>query len=466
MKQEALKIPVVRNEIITMQIDTMAYDNAAIGRYKDFVVMVDRGAPGDEVKVEITLVKENYARGKIIEIISSNSEYRIDPKCKLFKVCGGCQWQHLPYEKQLEQKDLLMGNFTKKLNLEDEILKNILPANSSWKYRNKVQYPVRTVESTGRLKAGYFEWNSNDLINVKHCPIQYDLFEEIIETIRELAPKYRLISKSSKRSSEDLKGGFLRHVCVRASEKTGEALLTLISSKDDFTGSKEFAKEVMEKHKELVGVTFNINKGSTNVIYGDKSRILGGRDFIYEEISNVKFKVSSNAFFQINTTQAETIINIIKSYLSDKNKNLLDAYCGVGFISLCLAGKFERVIGIEEVQSAIESAKLNAKDNNIQNAEFIFGKVENKIEDILESHHPDTVILDPPRIGCNKAVIEALLAKKPQTIIYVSCNPSTLVRDLEKLQSHYKIKSIQPVDMFPHTYHIENVVFLERIAIL
>ena len=471
-KSTLQSIPVSQGEIIDLQIEAMSYDNAAIARYKDFVVFVDRGSPGDEVKAEITTLRPNYARAKIIEIKESDSNYRIEPLCKIFKVCGGCQWQHLPYEKQLEQKNLLLKNFFSKLDLKPDVLKNIIGVDDPWHYRNKVQFPVRTVRETGRLKAGYFEWHSNELVNVKHCPIQNNLFDEIVETVRELAPKYRIIAYTGKRGPGTSPSGWLRHICVRMGENTKEALLTLVGINENLSHSQEFANEVMGKHSELVGVCININTNTTNVIYGEKTKVIKGKGYIYEDINGLKFKISATSFFQVNTKQTIKLLDIMGNMMDDPSGRLydgiLDAYCGVGLIALSLAKHAQKIIGIEEIKQSIDDAEYSAKENNIKNVTFINGKVENKIEDVLEKENPEVIILDPPRAGCNKTILENIINSNVKKIIYVSCNPSTLARDLEILcrggfETHpFQIKSIQPIDMFPHTYHVECVVLLEK----
>ena len=472
-KSTLQNIPVSAGEIIDLQIDSMAYDNSALARYKDFVIFVDRGAPGDSVQAQITTLRPNYARAKIIEIKKSDSNYRTEAPCKLFKVCGGCQWQHLPYEKQLEQKDLLLKNFFSKLNLEESVLKSIIGANNSfviarsisdeaisqkqyrsgeiaspasgglamtggeWHYRNKVQYPVRTIEDTGRLKAGYFEWHSNDLINIKYCPIQNNLFDSIVETVRELAPKYKIIAYSSKN-----KTGWLRHICVRIGENTNEALLTLVAVNESLSRSQEFANEVMSRHTELVGVCININTNTTNVIYGSKTKVLKGRGYIFEKINNLKFKISATSFFQVNTLQTTKLLDVIDNMIhGDAPLGLLyniilDAYCGVGLMSLFLSKHAKQIVGIEEVKQSIDDAIFSAKENKIQNTVFINAKVENRIKDILEKYKPEVVILDPPRAGCNKKILENVLSSNVKKIIYTSCNPSTLTRDLEILRNN------------------------------
>ena len=449
-------IPVSIGQVIDLNIDSMAYDNSAIGRYKDFVIMADRGAPGDFVRAQITTLRPNYGRAKIIEIKKSDQNYRIEAPCKLFKVCGGCQWQHLPYEKQLEQKDLLLKNFFSRLDLKEGVLKNIIGAKNTWNYRNKVQFPVRTVESTGRLKAGYFEWHSNDLVNIKHCPIQNSLFDEIVETVRELAPKYKITAT------------WLRHICIRMGINTGEALLTLVTRNENFSKSQDFANEVMKKHPSLVGVCININKNTTNVIYGEKTIVLKGRGYIFEKIKDLRFKISATSFFQVNTRQTEKLLDIIGEMINEIGSTILDAYCGTGLISLFLAKNAKKIISIEEIKQSIEDATSSTKKNNIRNTTFILGKVENKIKDILDKEKPEIVILDPPRTGCNKKILENICNSSVKKIIYVSCNPTTLARDLEILcrggfQTHpYEIKSIQPIDMFPHSYHVECVVLLKK----
>jgi len=459
------KAPLLKDQIIDLHIDSMAYDNSALARYEDFVVFVDRGAPGDDLSCQITTLRPDYARAKILEIKKSDPDYRIEPKCKLFKVCGGCQWQHLPYEKQLEQKDLLVERFVAKLNLEKDVLKKIIGADDIWNYRNKVQFPVRTVQDTGRLKAGYFEWHSNELVNVKSCPIQVSLFDDIVQAVRELAQEYKITAYDAKS-----KKGWLRHICVRYGTNTGETLLTLVTRDEKLSGSQDFANKLMKQFPALVGVCLNINTGTTNVIYGPVTKVIKGRGYIFEEINGLRFKISATSFFQVNTKETQRLLTTIKNYADlSKNEIVLDAYCGGGLISLALAGNVKKVIGIEEAEESVHDAIFSAKENNIKNVLFTYGKVENKIEGILENEKPDVVVLDPPRIGCNKKVLQSILCRDAPSgrlvkkIIYVSCNPNTLVRDLEILcVGGFKIKLIQPVDMFPHTYHIESVVLLER----
>ncbi len=469
-KSTLQSIPVSAGEIIDLQIESMAYDNAAVAHYKDFVIFVDRGAPGDLVQAQITTLRPNYARAKILEIKKSDSNYRLDPKCKILKVCGGCQWQHLPYEKQLEQKDLLVKNFFSKFDLPEGVLKNTIGAEQAqWNYRNKVQYPVRTVSETGRLKAGYFEWHSNELINVKHCPIQNNLFDEIIETVRELASKYKIVAYAGRLGPGTQSSGWLRHICVRAGMNTGEYLLTLVAVNEHLSRSQEFAAELMQRFPKLVGVCININTNTTNVIYGDKTKVIKGKGYLSEKVNDLRFKISATSFFQVNTVQAERLLKIIGEMIGGRDiasqrldSVILDAYCGVGLFSLALSKYAKQVIGIEEIKQSIEDARFSAKENNIQNVTFINGKVENKINDLFDKNKIDIIVLDPPRAGCNKTILASIAEHKVSKIIYVSCNPSTLVRDVEILKSkNYKIKTIQPIDMFPHSYHIETVVLLE-----
>ncbi len=461
-KSTLQSIPVQLGQVIDLKIESMAYDNSAIGRYKDFVIMVDRAAPGDEIKAEITSLRPNYARAKIVDLVKFDNSYRIEAECKIFKVCGGCQWQHLDYKKQLEQKDLLLKSFFSKLELEDGVLKNTIGMDDIWHYRNKVQYPVRTVKDTGRLKAGYFEWHSRDLINVKFCPIQNDIFDSIIETVRDLAPKYRITAYDGAE-----KRGWLRHICLRSGRNIKgdlEVLLTLVVVTEEMKNSDEFTREVMKKHPEVVGICLNKNTNTTNVIYGDKTKVLAGRGFLFETLNGLIFKISATSFFQVNSKQAEKMLNIIDKYADLKGDEVvLDAYCGGGVIAISLAKNAKKVLGIEEIRQSIEDANYSAKQNKVTNFTFLNGKVENKIHDVLDEFNPDLVVLDPPRGGCNKKVIEDLLNFDVKKIIYTSCNPTTLARDLDLLSPKYKIKSIQPLDMFPHSYHVENVVLLERI---
>ena len=224
----------------------------------------------------------------------------------------------------------------------------------------------------------------------------------------------------------------------------------------------------MRRHSELVGVCININTKTTNVIYGEKTKVIKGRGYIFEKINNLKFKISATSFFQVNTSQAIKLLNIIKGMIDSKDAPLgrlntvLDAYCGGGLLAFSLADKAKQIVGIEEIKQSIDDAIFTAKENKINNIKFVVGKVENKIKEVLSGENPEMIILDPPRIGCNKKILESIAAANVKKIIYVSCNPTTLARDLEILKNDFEIKSIQPIDMFPHSYHIECVVLLER----
>jgi len=465
MAKETLKsIPLSENQTFEIEITSMAYDNSAVGRYKDFVVFVDRAAPGDKVLAQATTLRHNYARAKILEVQGSDPIYRIEAKCKVFKVCGGCQWQHLPYEKQLEQKNILIADFLKTLNISSDQIKPIIPSPDIWNYRNKVQYPVRTIEETGRLKAGYFEWHSNELVNIKHCPIQNNLFDEIIEAVRNIAEKYKIIAYDS-----STKKGWLRHICVRLGINTGEALLTLVGVDLGLSNSQMFVSELMGKFPQLVGVCINVNNQTTNVIYGNKTEVLKGKGYINEIVNGIKFKISATSFFQVNTLQTEKLLSTISDLLQLSGEEVLvDAYCGVGLISLYMAKFVKKVIGIEEIKQSIEDAKTSLQENNINNVILINGKVENKIQQGIETYKPEVIILDPPRGGCAKNILNTICDSDVRKIIYVSCNPSTLIRDLnilclgESNQRGFSIKTIQPIDMFPHSYHTECIVLLER----
>jgi 23S rRNA (uracil1939-C5)-methyltransferase len=446
-----------------LKIESLTYGPFAISHAEDGqVVFVENACPGDELTAEIYDRRKDFSYAELVEISHLSDLRNPEPQCKLHKICGSCQWQHIDYKAQL--------NFKKK-NLEDLItganlnlshltsnngqIPDIIGMDNPWTYRNKVCYPVKTVPSTGRLQAGYFKRNSNELINIKYCPIQYEIFDAIIESVKDLCSEHSITDE------------VLRHILLRSNSDKSQVLLCLIVKKrelfqETFETIKNIFKELSENYPELKTCTINYNTLSTNVILGDRTETVIGSGYIYETVLDLKFRISTTSFFQVNTEQFSKIIKLMIPELNN-SQNILDAYCGAGLISLSLAKQIEnlKITGIELVSSAIKDAQKNAEINNL-NAEFIEAKLEDKIEEL--NNHYDLIIVNPPRKGCTNKVLEALIKISSPKIIYVSCNPSTLVRDLTKLQeAGYRIKSFQGVDMFPHTYHVETVVVLENI---
>lgn len=422
-------------------------------------VFIENACPGDVVEAEIYDQRKDFAFATLINVDENSSLRDLDPPCKLHKICGSCQWQHITYAEQLNFKrtnliELLRQN---KIEFDYDSIPNLIGMDNPWNYRNKIIYPVDIVKKTGRMLAGYFKRNSNELINIKHCPIQYSIFDAIMTKTKDLT------------SEKNLDRGVLRHVLMRSNIDFSEILICFIVRKSkldphNYDAMVEILTELREDFPEIKTTTLNYNDLSTNVILGDYTKTIRGDGYITETFGDIKLKISTTSFFQVNSSQFLKIIDIIKSKLNRQGEaiKLLDAYCGIGTISLSLAKAFPElhITGIELVESAIVDAKRNAKINQITQAEFIVGKVEDQIDNLLDQKF-DAVIINPPRKGCTNKVLDALGKIASPQIIYVSCNPATLSRDIKHLEQYgYKLEFIQSIDMFPHSFHFETVAIL------
>ena len=420
-------------------------------------LFIENACPGDEVKYEIYDERKNLSYANITELVTASPLRAQNPKCKIHKICGSCQWQHIKYQEQLKLKkqnllDLIQQS---KINIEGLEIPDLIPMKDPWNFRNKVIYPVDTVKSTGRLLAGYFKRNSNELINIKYCPIQYSIFDEIIERLKELCTENG-ISKQ-----------FLRHLLLRSNSNQKQILVCLIVRekelpKDKYLKLKKTLKQISEDYPVIKTTSINYNDNSTNVIMGSKTEVVTGPGYIMENFKGLDLKISTESFFQVNTEQFGKIIDLLAEHVQDQEK-ILDAYCGIGTISLSLAKlKTElEITGIEIIEAAVENAKLNAEHNQI-NAKYICSKLEDKIEEFTEENF-DSVIINPPRKGCTNKVLDTLGKIKSEKIIYVSCNPATLTRDIKHLEGlGYKTSFLQSIDMFPHSFHFETVAILEK----
>jgi 23S rRNA (uracil1939-C5)-methyltransferase len=481
------------------------------GVSKDFAipVFINKVAPGDRLLAEIYDNRRTFAKGQLLQLIEP-SEDRIEPPCKLFKVCGGCQWMHINYTAQLNYKrDLIEQSLLhiagQELGKElSQVLMPTIGSEEQLAYRNKVQLPVRNPNDSKRLLAGYFETNSHNLVNIKHCPIQPNLLDSILEQIKILAEKYEITAYNEK-----IGQGLLRHINMRINKDHNAVLVTLVLNckQNNLSANlKELASLLAQQFEQIKGVCVNFNDNKGNRILGDQTLCLTGEPYIEESISSqrkdlpqklqsgLRFRLSPESFFQINTNQAIKLLEIIaeqvKEFIPANNDQitLLDAYAGVGTIALWLSPFVSKVIAIESNPQAVKDGQINQKLNNIENVHFQLNKVEDYLPTMLKNKSSvDIVVLDPPRQGLKPEVVEAIIKLQPKLIIYVSCNPVTLARDLRLILSSespnlidpndidskiknsclnsnfgYKVEKIIPVDLFPQTYHIESVTVLKR----
>lgn len=427
-----------------------------IARIDGFVVFVENSCPQDEVKIRLTKVTKNYANASIVEIITP-SPHRVEPFCQMQKVCGACQLQFIDYDYQLELKRQIVEDAIQYIaGLDIEIPKPIASPDIK-AYRHKVQYPISETKVSKRILAGYYKSKSHDIVNIKHCPIQPAICDKIIELIRDKAFDYGISGFNEKKHTGDL-----RHVVLRCSAATGKVLVTLVvNATKTFDRLDDFANAILKEIYEVSGVCVNFNSKKTNVILGDKTECLCGKDFVKEYILEKTFKIGPNTFFQVNPKSAENIFCYVKDYIKNNlpDAMVLDAYAGVTSFGVCVADVCKKVVSVEENAEAVALAREIVEKNDIKNVEIhnqdalqFFQKEKRKF---------DVVILDPPRKGCSEVSLNEVIRLSKGTIIYVSCNPATLARDLKYfIERGAKVESIQPFDMFCHTYHIENVAII------
>lgn len=437
-------------------IDKITNLGLGLSRIDNFVVFTQNVCPGDEVEIKIDKINKHYANGSVVEIIKP-SPHRVKPFCPMQKICGACQIQYIDYEYQLELKQKIVQETMDKIGGLDIKIPSPEPSPQIKNYRHKIQYPISQTKNSGRILAGYYKPSSHEIVNIKYCPIQPEICDDIIEYIRENAPIYKISGYNEVKHTGDL-----RHVVIRHSSYNNTSLIVLVVN-DTKISSKylNFAQNLSEKFKEISGVCINFNNKKTNVILGNETQCLCGANYIIEKILDKKFIIGAETFFQVNPKSAENIFKYVKNYIAEnfKNPTILDAYAGISAFGICVSDISKKVVSIEENMKSVELAKQSAQLNKINNIEFNSGDAGKFLSN--EKRKFDVIILDPPRKGCTTESLDSALKLSSNTIIYVSCNPATLARDLKYLKDKgAKIKSIQPFDMFCHTYHIENAAII------
>ncbi|MCR3760522.1 23S rRNA (uracil(1939)-C(5))-methyltransferase RlmD [Clostridium felsineum] len=453
-------VPVKKNNDYEIYIDDFGNMGEGIGKVDNFTVFVKGAVKGEKVKAKIIKVNKNFAIGKLIDVIEK-SEDRAEPVCSIYNKCGGCQLQHLKYEKQLEFKKNKVTECLRriaKVDLSTVKINETIGMETPNYYRNKVQLPVGEVN--GEVKIGFYRERSHDIIEVDKCFIQDDTANEIMFVIKKWIKDFNIEAYN-----EALGKGVLRHIMIRKAFKTGQIMLVLVTNTEKLPQKKELIHRITTEIKGIKGIIQNINNKKTNVVLGQREITLWGENIIEDYIGEFKFNVSSKSFFQVNPVQTERLYETALRFAGlTGNEVVFDAYCGTGTISLFLSQKANKVYGVEMVPEAIENAKINAQQNGVDNAEFIVGKAEEEIPKLIEKGiKPEIVVVDPPRKGCEKALLESIASGEPRTIVYVSCDPATLSRDLGILNElGYEVKEVQPVDMFPETGHVETIVLIQR----
>lgn len=475
-------LPVQVGDAVNVDIIGFTHEGEGVGRVEGYTLFVRGALPGDRVRAEVASVGKSFGRARLAELLAGSPD-RIAAPCAIYEQCGGCQLQHWDYAAQLRWKRQLVADNLARIGKMPVVLgdggdagdsadANGSPSESRppvivhptigmdepWRYRNKAQVPIgSTIE--GGLIGGFFEQGSHDIVDMDVCLITQEPNEETVRVVKRIA---RLLGWSS--YDRDTGRGLLRHVVVRHAEATGERMIVLVTNGRDLPHEDELVALIREAVPAVASICQNVNTSRTPVVFGDETRVLLGRDVIYDEIGDIRFAISARSFFQVNPVQTERLYGAVLKYAAlTGEETVIDAYCGIGTITLFLARHARRVYGVEIVPEAIEDARRNAALNGIANADFAVGAAE----DVLprwqaEGVSPDVIVVDPPRKGCDPRLLETMLQLRPQRIVYVSCNPSTLARDLRVLEDGgYRTVEAQPVDMFPHTGHVECSVWLE-----
>ena len=443
-----------KNKEYIVDIVDIGQGGVGIGKYDGFTVFVEGGLLNDKVKVKINKSKKNYAVGDIIEIIEK-SPFRVDRLCSdSLKDCGGCQIQELDYKKQLEIKTNEVKQVISRIGkLENVIIYDTIGMEEPFRYRNKAQFPIQKINGSPAI--GFYKKKSHDIIPTNKCIIQHDINDKIIQIIKTYINAYDVSIYDEKTHT-----GVLRHLVTKIGFTTGEVMVVLVANGKKLPYLNELASVLEENIPGFKTLVVNVNREKTNVILGKENRVIYGEGKINDYIGDLVFEISPLSFFQVNPVQTEVLYNKALEYAELKeNDTVFDIYCGIGTISLFLAQKATKVYGIEIVEAAIEDAKINAKLNKLDNTEFYAGKAEEVVPKMYkEGKTANVVVVDPPRKGCDDKVLDTIVSMAPDRVVYVSCNPSTLARDLAYLDERgYKCIEIQPVDMFPHTMHVECV---------
>lgn len=449
------KAPVQKNETITCTFEDLTSEGSGVTKVNGYPIFVPFALPGEKATVRVVKANKKFGYGKLLEVIEESPE-RVVPDHQ----CSGCQLQHMSYPLQLEMKYNQVKNVMEKVAHLDHVpVHPVLGMDHPWRYRNKVQMPVG--ERNGKLITGFYQERSHRIMESKEpCNVQDEMIDDLVEAVRDIADRQGI-----RAYDERTHQGTLRHIVVRIGKAMNEAMIILVTRTNKLPHQEVFIKELTEKFPHVKSIMHNINDQRTNVIFGKTTKCLWGEEYIHDKIDDLTFAISARSFYQINPIQTEVLYGKALEYAAiGKDDVVIDAFCGIGTISLLLAKQAKKVYGVEIVPEAISDAKKNAALNGITNAEFVVGAAEKVMPWwTAQGLKPDVIVVDPPRKGCDGAFLQAMIDMEPKRIVYVSCNPSTLARDLRILEDGgYKTKEVQPVDMFAQTKHVECVALMSR----
>lgn len=452
-----MKVPVEKNKEYIVEIVDQGFEGEGIAKIDNFTIFIEGAIKGEKCKILIVKVTSSHAFGKVIEIFEK-SKNRVETDCGTYKRCGGCNLRHINYEETLNIKKNTVQNLVNK-TLHNKIDVNMtIGMGNPYNYRNKAQYPVG-LDKNNEPVMGVYAKRTHEIIPMRNCMIQNPLSEKIANFVFGFFIHNNIPVYNEKNGQ-----GLLRHIVIKVGIRTHEIMCILVLNGKEIKKEKELVKLLIKEFPEIKTVVKNINMKNTNVILGDENEIVYGDGYIYDKLGDYTFKISPMSFYQINPVQTEVLYNMaIEMAELSKTETLFDLYCGIGTIGIFASPYVKKVYGIEIVKQAIDDAKENANINDIRNIEFFAGDVGKVFEEVLKKNNdePDVIFVDPPRKGLDKHTIDNILDVKPKKIIYISCNPASLVRDLRLLEEEYDIKEIQPVDMFPFTSHVECVAVLQ-----
>lgn len=445
---------VKKNEVYTGTVTDYTHEGMGVVKVDGYPVFIKDVLKNEKIEFKVIKANKNFGFGRHLKLVQPSAE-RVTPPCEYYYQCGGCQIQPMsPDEQAVFKKQTVNQNMNRQAGLNVDI-NDTVRMTAPDHYRNKSQIPVRRLN--GKVQMGFYKPRSHDIVDIKTCYIQKDIHNDIMNKVR---PYLDNISIYDERKHK----GLLRHLVIRSNHNNSEIQVGFITNggKNEFQPVIEMLNELFP---EVTSIIQNINTKKTNVIYGNETKVLYGKSYITDELLGKKFKIKARSFYQVNHSQTEKLYKKAIEIADLKGtETIMDTYCGIGTIGQCAADNVKKIIGIEVVDSAVEDARENAVLNQIEHAEYYLGKSEEVMKRLVEKGvKPDVVFVDPPRKGCHQEFLESLVEVSPDKIVYISCNPSTLQRDLKYLNGEdYKVSPVTPVDLFPHTNHIEAVVLLEK----
>ena len=453
------QIPVKKNEKYIVDIIDNGFGGEGIAKIDGFTIFIPNAIKGEKCEILIVKVLASQAYGKIVQILQK-SENRVNVDCTTYQRCGGCDLRHMSYENTLILKRDAVQSLINKGLKNKLIAEQTIGMENPYNYRNKAQYPVG-LDKDGKPAIGVFAQRTHTIIPIEKCMIQTEISQKIAKTILQFIKENNISVYN-----EENQTGLIRHIVIKVGKHTNQVMCILVvnETKNDTKMEDKLVQLLCQEYPEIKTIVKNINNQNTNVILGKENINLYGDGYIEDQLGEYTFKISPMSFYQVNPVQAEVLYNTaIEAAKLSKEDILFDLYCGIGTIGIFASKYVKKVYGIEIVPQAIEDAKENAKINNIENAEFMVGDVEVSFDELINKKNiiPTAIIVDPPRKGLDEKTIQNILKIKPKKLVYISCNPATMVRDLEKMEDIYTINRVQPVDMFPFTKHVECVAVLE-----